>query len=64
MTDEVKDRFELFTEMLRIRRFEVPFEGFELLAPASAHGFDELGIRMADKILKRRLFTVFFAHEN
>jgi hypothetical protein len=34
------------------------------LAPAFAHGVDELGIRMTDKILKRRLFSVFFAHEN
>ena len=49
--------------VLRVGRFGLPTERGELCAPSLPHGLHQPRVAMADKILKRRLFAVFLAHE-
>ena len=49
--------------VLRVRSLPLPGEGAELLTAAAAHRLDELRVRVADEIRKRRGLPVFLAHE-
>src|SRR5262249_6383123 len=48
---------------LRIRWFAFPTEIGELLFSALPYGFDQLGVGVADEVLKRRHLSILIAHE-